>query len=100
LSNQYLIYNFNPGPFKKGAELSNGHLALDGNSKLSIKLILKRSMPAHAIIAALSLHKLIGGKIEMKFLFLDNSIKLFLISKLEATPPAITKVYFLFFFIY
>ena len=27
-------------PFKKGAEVSSGHLALDENSRLSIKLIL------------------------------------------------------------
>ena len=65
LSNQYYIYNFNPGPFKKGAELSSGHLALDENSKLSIKLILNRSMPAQAIIAALSLQRFIGGKTEV-----------------------------------
>ena len=64
MSNQYCIYNFNPGPFRKGAESSNGHLAFDGNSKLSIKFILYLSIPAQAIIAALSLHRFVGGKIE------------------------------------
>ena len=40
---------------------------MDGNSKLSIKLILNRSIPAQAIIAALSLQRFIGGKIEKNF---------------------------------
>jgi len=93
-----MIYIFNPDPFKKGAELSNGHLAFDGNSKLSIALILKRSMPAHAIIAALSLHKFTGGKTGIKSFSLANLIKLFLIDRFDATPPAITKVFFYFFY--
>ena len=57
-------YNFNPAPFRKGAELSSGHLAFTVDSKLSIKLILYLSIPAQAIIAALSLHKFIGGKLK------------------------------------
>ena len=54
-------------------------------------------MPAQAIIAALSLHKFIGGKIEVKFFSLASLIKFSLIDKFAATPPAITKVFFLFF---
>ena len=92
------IYNFNPGPFKKGAELSNGHLAFDGNFKLSIKFILYLSMPAQAIIAALSLQRFTGGKIEENFFSLDNLVKFSLIFKLAATPPAITKVFSIFLY--
>ena len=88
------IYNFKPGPFKYGAVLSNGHLAFDKNSRLSIKLILKRSIPAQAIIAALSLHKLVGGNIGIKFFSLDKFFKFSLIDKFDATPPAITKIFF------
>ena len=86
-----------PGPFKKGAELSKGHLALDENSKLSIRFILYLSIPAQAIIAALSLQRFIGGKIEENFFSFYSLIKFSLIFKLAATPPAITKVFSLFF---
>jgi len=54
--------------------------------KLSIKLILKRSIPAQAIIAALSLHKYFGGKTEAKFFSLANLVKFSLIFKFAATP--------------
>ncbi len=54
-------------------------------------------MPAHAIITALSLHKFIGGKTETKFFSLANLAKLSLIDKFDATPPAITRVFVLFF---
>ena len=54
-------------------------------------------MPAQAIIAALSLHKLIGGKIDVKFFSLANLDRFSLIDKFAATPPAITKVFCLFF---
>jgi len=52
-------------------------------------------MPAHAIITALSLHKLTGGKTETKFFSLANLTKLSLIDKFDATPPAITRVFVL-----
>ena len=55
-------------------------------------------MPAQAIIAALSLHKFNGGKTETKFSSPDNFVKFSLIDKLEATPPAITKLYDFFFY--
>ena len=57
-------------------------------------------MPAQAIIAALSLHKFTGGKMDKNFFSSANLVKFSLISKFEATPPAITKVFlvlFLFF---
>ena len=93
-----MIYNFNPAPFINGAELSNGHLAFAINFKSSIKFILYLSIPAQAIIAALSLHRLIGGKTGIKFFSSHNFIKFPLIAKFEATPPAITKVIFFYFF--
>jgi len=48
-------------------------------------------MPAQAIIAALSLHKFTGGKMEENFFSSANLVKFSLIGKFEATPPAITK---------
>ena len=47
-------------------------------------------------MAALSLHRLISGKIVSKLFSSLNEINLFLIPLFAATPPAITKV-FLFF---
>ena len=55
-------------------------------------------MPAQAIIAALSLHKFIGGKTGKKLFFFDNLIKFSLMDKFDATPPAITNVLFIFFY--
>ena len=78
--------------------MSSGHLAFDGNSKLSIKLILYLSIPVQAIIAALSPQRFIGGKIEKNFFSFANFVKFSLIFKFAATPPAITKTFFLFFF--
>ena len=54
-------------PFKKGAFSSRGHLALAGKSSLLIKFSFIFSIPTQAIIAALSLHKFIGGNIGLKF---------------------------------
>ena len=84
----------------KGAFSSSGHLALAGKSNLFKRPNLNLSIPAHAIIAALSLHKFIGGKIGSKSFLSERSINFFLILLLEATPPAITKTFFslLFFF--
>ena len=81
----------------KGAVASSGHLALDENSKLSINFILYLSMPAQAIIAALSLQRFTGGKIRENFFSFASFVKLSRIFKLEATPPAITKVFSIFY---
>ena len=83
----------------KGAVASSGHLALDENSKLSINFILYLSIPAQAIIAALSLQRFTGGKIGENFFSFDSFVKLSRIFKLEATPPAITKVFSIFFYL-
>ena len=56
-----------PAPFRKGAVSSRGHRALAGKSSLFIRPNLNLSIPASAIIAALSLHKFIGGNIGSKF---------------------------------
>ena len=80
----------------KGAFSSNGHLAFAGKSNLFKRPNLNLSIPAHAIIAALSLHKFAGGKTGSKSFWIERLINFFLISLLEATPPpAITKVFFL-----
>ena len=78
----------------KGAFSSNGHLAFAGKSNLFKRPNLNLSIPAHAIIAALSLHKFAGGKTGSKSFWIERLINFFLILLLEATPSAITKVFF------
>ena len=97
---QPIIHNFTPAPFKNTAFSSSGHLGLAGKSMLLDSPSLYFSNPTIAISAALSLHKFIGGNIGSNFSFKLKSVSFFLMVLFEATDPAITKVFFLFLFVF
>ena len=74
--------------------ISNCHLGFAGEFNLLNCFNLNFSKPTIAIIAALSPHKFIGGKIGINFSSKLNFSNLFLILLFAATPPAITKKLF------
>ncbi len=84
------FYGRTPRPGGGAALSSSGHLGRGAKSRDDGRPLEAYSVPAHAIIAALSVHKAAGGTIRRACAFettLSNVSAIFL---LAATPPATT----------
>src|SRR5258705_1748859 len=83
---------FTPAPRTFSALSSSGQRARAGASRPSINPAAKRSAPAQAIIAALSVHSQPGGTLKPRPLRAARPAKAQRNARLAATPPATTRV--------
>ena len=84
------VHAFTPAPRTFSALSSSGQRARAGASSSSVSPSAKRSAPAQAIIAALSVHSQAGGTLKPRPSRLASSASAERIAVLAATPPATT----------
>src|SRR6185503_17747466 len=89
-TNDAQLHAFTPAPRTLSARSSRGQRARAGASRSSVSPATSRSAPAHAIIAALSVHSHAGGTLKRRPFVWARSASALRIAWLAATPPATT----------
>src|SRR5438309_2672425 len=85
------LHALTPAPRTLSACSSSGQRARAGTSRASVMPAAKRSAPAQAIIAALSVHSQAGGTLNLRPLELASAASACRTARFAATPPATTK---------